>query len=143
MKDCHAVISVMRVSQYILNDVERTAAISRNGIYGYLRGYKKVKGYSFLLEAGLEMGLFHFCWKQFQVFFSLFLTFFLLMGGSFLYLENKCYWFVNINALPFLIRKEEFYGSKILHSCSFCKLKWIFNKTFFTIQSFCFISEFY
>ena len=49
----------------------------------------------------------------------------------FLYLENKCNWFVNINALPFLIRKEEFYGSKILHSCSFCKLKWIFNLKFY------------
>ena len=30
-----------------------------------------------------------------------------------LYLEKKCYCFVNINALPFLIRKEEFYGLKI------------------------------
>ena len=87
------------------------------------------------------MGMFHFCWKLFQhsSFFSLFLTvFFLLMGGSFLYLENKCYWFVNINALPFLIRKEEFYGSKILHSCSFCKLKWIFNKTFLYYSKFLF-----
>ena len=31
LKDCHAVISIMRVSHYILNDVEQTAAITKKG----------------------------------------------------------------------------------------------------------------
>ncbi len=53
MKDCHAVISVMRVSQYILNDVEMTAVISKNGFMGILEATSEEgeKGIHFL-EAG-------------------------------------------------------------------------------------------
>lgn len=64
LKDCHAVISIMRVSHYILNDVE--LPLLRMELYGCYRGYKKVKEERVVhfLGAGLEL-----IWDHYLKFF--------------------------------------------------------------------------